>query len=248
MDLRIQRSVVSNLRSRPQAVEVGPFVLGLDESTDSPFINYATPLPGVTVTAADVTDLVTAFGNRKPRLEYVVSSSPELEPLLLDAGFAVEVRNQYLVCTPSTLTTPESPAGFDLFEPDTDADLAGMIGAQNVAFGGEDSATPADLDRMRRNRARGAVAVAAVTTDRTRYAGGGTAVAPHDGVSEVAGIAVRPEFRRRGLAGAITAAVTRRLFGQGVDLAWLEASGDDSWRVYERIGYAPAGQRLYISR
>ena len=30
--------------------------------------------------------------------------------------------------------------------------------------------------------------------------------------------------------------------------AWLEASGPDSWRIYERIGYRPTGKRLYISQ
>ncbi|MBM0259860.1 GNAT family N-acetyltransferase, partial [Micromonospora sp. 4G55] len=66
-------------------------------------------------------------------------------------------------------------------------------------------------------------------------------------VSEVAGIAVRSPYRRQGLAGAITAAITRRLFTTGVEIAWLEASGEKSWRVYERVGYRPAGQRLYIA-
>ncbi|MFI7249344.1 GNAT family N-acetyltransferase [Micromonospora chalcea] len=54
-------------------------------------------------------------------------------------------------------------------------------------------------------------------------------------------------YRRRGLASAITADITRRLFGAGTEAAWLEASGEESWRVYERVGYRPAGQRLYIA-
>src|SRR5690349_19575568 len=103
MDLRIQRSVVANLRNRPNAAETGPFVLGLDFSTDSPHINYATPVPGAEITAEDVAGLVKAFGTQPPRLEYVVSCAPTLEALLLDAGFAVESRNEYLICTPSTL-------------------------------------------------------------------------------------------------------------------------------------------------
>ncbi|MFI1992686.1 GNAT family N-acetyltransferase [Actinoplanes sp. NPDC020271] len=247
MDLRIQRSVVANLRNRPNPVDSGPFVLGLDLSTDSPHINYATPVPGIEITAGDVRGLVQAFGTLKPRLEYVVSCAPDLEKLLLDAGFEVESRNEYLICTPSTLTVPPVPEGFELFEPSTDEEFAGMISAQNESFGGEFSATPADVDRYRRNRAKGGLQVAARTLDG-QYAGGGTAVAPDEGLSEVAGIAVRPQFRRRGLAGAVTAALTSRLFATGNDVAWLEASGDDSWRVYERVGFRPSGQRLYIAK
>ncbi|MGV9372084.1 GNAT family N-acetyltransferase [Micromonospora tulbaghiae] len=63
----------------------------------------------------------------------------------------------------------------------------------------------------------------------------------------MAGIAVRAPFRRRGLASAITADVTRRLFDAGAEVAWLEAGGEDSWRVYERVGYRPGGRRLYTA-
>ena len=87
-----------------------------------------------------------------------------------------------------------------------------------------------------------------VVTEDGTCAGGGQANPVADGVSEISGIAVRERFRRRGLGAAITAAITRRLFGAGADLPWLEASGEDSWRVYERVGFRPQGHRLYISR
>ncbi|GAA3273896.1 GNAT family N-acetyltransferase [Dactylosporangium vinaceum] len=247
MDLRIQRAVVANLSTRPNAVETGPFVLGLDHGTDSPHINYATPVPGAEITAADVDALVAAFGGRPPRLEYVTTCAPTLERLLLDAGFAVEARNEYLVCTPATFIAQPVPAGFELFVPDTDAEIAGVIGVQHEAFGSPGAASPADVDRQRRARDRGAVFTGARTADG-RYAGGGGTVVPSDGICEIAGIAVAAPHRRRGLAGAITAAVTERLFERGIEVAWLEAGGDDSWRVYERVGFRPAGQRLYIAK
>ncbi|GAA4589417.1 ribosomal protein S18 acetylase RimI-like enzyme [Actinoplanes octamycinicus] len=247
MDLRIQRAVVTTLHHRPNAVECGPFVIGFDDSSDSPFINYATPVPGAEITAADVAALVAAFGARKPRLEYVVSCAPTLEKLLVEAGFAVEVRHEYLVCTPATFAEPPAPDGFDLIEPISDDELNGMIAVQSAAFGDIYTPNPAEVGRQRRNQKRGGVLVAARTTDG-RYAGGGVASVPADGLSEVAGIAVGEPFRRRGLGAAITAAVTRRLFDAGVEIAWLEASGEDSWRVYERVGFRPAGQRLYISK
>lgn len=81
-----------------------------------------------------------------------------------------------------------------------------------------------------------------------RYAGGGGTVVPSDGICEIGGIAVGTDHRRHGLGGAITAEIAGRLFGAGVDVAWLEAGGDDSWRVYERVGFRPSGQRLYIAK
>ncbi|SDT79751.1 GNAT family N-acetyltransferase [Actinoplanes derwentensis] len=250
MDLRIQRSVVSNLRTRPQAIDTGPFVAGFDPETDSPYINYATPVPGVPITAADITALVTAFAGagRKPRLEYVTSCSPELEGLLLGAGFTVEERNQYLICSPSTLNAPPVPTGLELVEPETDRDRAAIVSAQNEAFGEfPDDPSEAAVARMRRSQERGGVVLGARSADGV-WAGGGQSSPPNDGLSEVAGIAVREQFRRRGLGGAISAGVTRRLFEGGAEFAWLEASGDDSWRVYERVGFVPSGYRLYISQ
>ncbi|MFF5081257.1 GNAT family N-acetyltransferase [Actinoplanes sp. NPDC000266] len=248
LDVRIQHSVVANLSSRPTPVRVGPFVIGVDPSTDSTGINYATPLPGAEISGADVTALVAAFRSyaRKPRLEYVVSTAPGLERLLLDAGFTVEERHEYLVCTPDSIQPRPAPDGYALHEPITDADRAAMIAAQNVAFGGDPIVTEADTARIEGLQSRGGIAVMVVAPDGT-CAGGGVAVPPNDGVSEVAGIAVPKNHRRRGIAGAMTAEITRRLFTAGVEIAWLEASGEDSWRVYERVGYRPTGRRLYIA-
>lgn len=247
LDVRIQQSVVVNLADRPAPEHVGPFVIGFDPSTTSPHVNYATPRPGEPVTAADVEALVAAFraAGRTPRLEYVAACAPELEALLSAAGFAVEARHTYLSCAPGTLRVPATPDPYTLRIPDTDALRAAMIAVQHAAFGGEPVATPPDVARMRRAQDAGGIAVMAVTGDDV-CAGGGQAMPPSGGVSEVAGVAVGAEHRRRGVAGAVTADVTRRLFDGGAEIAWLEAGGDDSWRVYTRIGYQPAGQRLYM--
>jgi ribosomal protein S18 acetylase RimI-like enzyme len=250
VDARIQKSVVANLSGRPAPVEVGPFVIGVDPATASPGINYATPIPGLPITAPDITDLIAAFdkAQRQPRLEYVVSTAPILEDLLLAAGFEIEARHEYLICTPATLTVPATPDGFTLREPSTDEDWSAMLSAQHEGFSGEPSTpTEADIARMTRLQARGGMAVMAVTADGT-CAGAGNSVPPNDRVSEVAGIAVRPPYRRRGVAAAVTADVTARLFAAGTEIAWLEAGSDDSWRVYERIGYRATGKRLYIAK
>jgi ribosomal protein S18 acetylase RimI-like enzyme len=245
VDRRIQQSVVANLAARPAAFESGPFILGIDPSTDNPNINYATPLPGAAIKASDVETLVDAFRSvaRQPRLEYVVSSAPGLEALLLAAGFTVEERHEFLTCSAASLDLP--PTAFDVREPATRAERAAMVAAQGEAFGGEFEVDDADVDRLERLQQRGGFALAAFDGEGT-CAGGGQATPAHDGVSEIAGIAVRAPYRRRGLGGAITAGLAQRIFNTGADIAWLEASGDDSWRVYERIGFRAAGRRLYI--
>ncbi|MEV4625742.1 GNAT family N-acetyltransferase [Micromonospora sp. NPDC049523] len=248
MDSQVQNSVVALLAQRPRTVEVGPFVIGWDPTSDSRFISYATPRPDTTITAADVTELVAAFRriNRVPRLEYVTSCAPGLERQLLEAGFTVEARHQYLVCSPESLAPAVPPSGFEIVEPTTDEARAGGLAAQNEAFGGDPTATPADVARVRRTQDSGGVVMVARADDGT-YVGGGQSSPPGAGISEVAGIGVRPGFRRRGIAAALTSAITARAFDTGVSAAWLEAGGDDSWRVYQRVGYVPTGRRLYIA-
>ncbi|GGM29361.1 GNAT family N-acetyltransferase [Dactylosporangium sucinum] len=248
MDVRVQRSVIANLSLRPKAIEVGPFVIGWDPTTDSRFINYATPQLDAVVTTADVTALVAAFRDigRVPRLEYVASCAPDLEQQLIDAGFSVEARHDYLVCFPDSLSAPATPDGFEFAEPATDEQRASAVTVQNEAFGADPVATLADVARVRRMQDNGGVVMLVRSNDGVCVATG-QATAPRAGVSEVAGIAVGKAFRRRGVAGALTAAITGQLFTTGVDLAWLEASGKESWRVYERVGYVPTGKRLYIA-
>jgi len=249
MDMKVQRSVVAQLSQRPQVIEAGPFVLGWDPTSASRFISYATPRPGAEITSADIAALVAAFRgvDRIPRLEYVVSSAPDLEGQLLAAGFTVEARHDYLVCTPQTFGDSVPPAGFEILEPVTDDEIGGMVGAQNEAFGGAFEVGAADVNRIRRNVSRGGFVLFARSVPDAVPAGGAGASPPSAGMSEVAGIAVREAFRRRGIAGALTAGVTRSAFAAGVEAAWLEASGEESWRVYERVGFVPTGKRLYIA-
>jgi ribosomal protein S18 acetylase RimI-like enzyme len=251
LDGRIQQSVVDNLAGRPRPVDSGPFLIGFDPSTDSPGVNYATPRPGRVITAADITALVEAFTaiERKPRLEYVVSTAPALEALLLGAGFAVEERHTYLVCSPDTFVAAPVPAGYVVRSAATDGERAEAGRAAHEAFTGQPAppATAEDLARTVRNQQRGGKVVVALSASG-ECAGGGQAVPPNSGVSEVVGIAVRERFRRQGLAAAVTAEVSRELFADGVEIAWLEASGPDAARIYGRAGYRPAGKRLYIAR
>ncbi|MBB5873720.1 ribosomal protein S18 acetylase RimI-like enzyme [Allocatelliglobosispora scoriae] len=248
MDNNVQQSVVAILSRRPEVVETGPFVIGWDPTTDSRNVSYATPRPGAAVTADDVAALVAAFRaiDRIPRLEYVPGCCPELESLLLAAGFAIEARHTYLACTPATLAPLPVPDGFELIEPSTDEEHHGGLSVQNEAFGGEATATPADVERAARTQRNGGV-VLAIRTTTGEYAAAGLASPPGAGLVEVAGIATAERFRRRGLAAALTAELAATAFRRGAQGAWLEAESPVAGRVYERVGFVPSGQRLYIA-
>ncbi|SDS59362.1 hypothetical protein [Actinopolymorpha singaporensis] len=179
MDNIVQSSVVHNLSRRPATVTVGPFVIGWDPTTDSRFVNCATPLVGAAFTPADVAELVAAFRRieRVPRLEYVTSCAPELERHLLDAGFAVEARNEYLTCSPRTLRTPAGPPGVKIGEPVTDEERASVVTAQHAAFGSDRVAGPDDVARIHNAQRDGGVLLYARDAEGT-YLGGALATAP----------------------------------------------------------------------
>jgi GNAT superfamily N-acetyltransferase len=60
-------------------------------------------------------------------------------------------------------------------------------------------------------------------------------------VVEVVGVATLPVARRRGLGGAVAAALARAALGAGADTVFLSAQDDAVARVYERVGFRRVG-------
>ncbi|MDT9683642.1 GNAT family N-acetyltransferase [Streptomyces sp. TRM76323] len=246
MDTDVQSFAVAHLRRRPAVVETGGFVVGIDPGTTSPYLNYATPLPGARPTARDVAALVAAFRERglTPRLEFAPDAAPEVAPALREAGFATEAVHEYLVCAPDTFTPPPAPAPL-VRAPSTDAEYAAVDAALSEAFDGGFAPSAEGAARLRRVQ-EGGGAVRFVRAPDGGCAGAATCSAPAEGTAEAAGVGTRPAFRGRGIAGAVTAAVTGSLLARGARSVWLEYSGEGSRRVYERVGYRPRGTRLYL--
>ncbi|WP_035855220.1 GNAT family N-acetyltransferase [Cryptosporangium arvum] len=252
MGINVQSFAVTNLRRRPVALEVAGFVVGLEPTDPSPFLNYATPWPGTRPTPGDVAALITAFTERglRPRLEFAPDAAPDVEPALRRAGFTTEAEHQYLACTPDTLALPpghpgETP-GHHVETPRTDEEFAAIDATLSEAFGGAFASSPAGAARLRRQQERGGFVRFVRAPDGT-CAGAAGCSAPAEGTAELAGVGTRPEYRGRGIAASVTAALTEAAFGAGADSVWLEYGGEGSRRVYERVGYRVAGRRLYLS-
>ncbi|WP_052848731.1 GNAT family N-acetyltransferase [Streptomyces avicenniae] len=245
MGTNVQLFAVAHLRRRPEVAETGGFVAGFDPSTSTPFLNYATPLPGARPTAEDVRALIGAFRERDllPRLEFAPDAAPDVEQALRQAGFTTEAQHEYLVCTPDTLSTPPTP----LAEvPNTEADFAAIDAALSEAFDNVFPPSPEGAARLREVKESGGT-IRFVRAPDGGCAGGGSSSAIAEGTSELAGVGTRPAFRGQGIAGSVTAALTGDMFAKGAESVWLEFSGDGSRRVYERVGYRPSGTRLYMS-
>ncbi|MDQ2758101.1 MAG: GNAT family N-acetyltransferase, partial [Actinomycetota bacterium] len=70
---------------------------------------------------------------------------------------------------------------------------------------------------------------------------GGGSHRPRGGTTEVVGVGVLPTYRRRGLAGAVTAVLARQALEAGVTTVFCGAEDDAVARVYERVGFRRVG-------
>jgi ribosomal protein S18 acetylase RimI-like enzyme len=223
----------------------GVFVASFDPEDDNPYRNYAVPDDEARPSDTDIDALIAAFvrRGRKPRLEYIAKASPAVEAALTARGFAVEKRFPILICTPGLVQEVGPPAGILLSLATSAEAVSAAAQALAEAFGQAES-HPDPLVRMVE---QGGVLVVAHDRASKSVAGAGMATAQHAGTSEVAGIGVRRAFRRRGIAAALTARITRAAFARGVTLAWLTPGDDAPERVYVRAGFARASEQLHIS-
>ena len=228
---------------------IGPFLATFDRHSDNPYLNYAIPEDQAAPSSGDVEELIEAYRRRGrvPRLEYIGRLSPAVEDRLLDAGFTIEGYPPLMTCRPGQERLLPTPDDIELLAPVSNDELYAMSAAQSEAFGG-DRPDPDCADRLREGIAAGQIAVLARAISTGEAAGGGVCTTPYGGVTEVAGIGVRSEFRRRGIAGALTARLLREAFEAGVTLAFLMAAAEPEARIYARAGFQTIGQVLHIRK
>lgn len=229
--------------------QIGPFLATFDPHTDRRYLSYAIPDDGARPTARDVAALVDAYERRGrvPRLEYLPGVAPDAEAALLAGGLVLEARLPAMTCEPGQAVDVSPPAGFSLGVPAGDDELRALSAAQRAAFG-EGPPDEAALARTRTSIDAGALAVHVRDDATGTIVGGGATTVPGGGVTEMVGIGVVQPYRRRGLAAAITARLTRDAFAAGVTTAFLTPGDDGAHRVYERAGFVDTTVMLHLAR
>ena len=228
---------------------VGPFLVTIDEGTNHPFLNYAVPDDAARPSAEEVTAMVQAFvaRGRIPRLEYLEPAAPLVLAALEAQGFALEARVKAM--TAARAADVPLAEGHAFLVPETDADRTAMLTLQNVAYGAPPEVDAAQLARSRALEAAGGIILAIrATVDGAIVAGGVTTAADGSGFTEVTGIAVAADRRRRRLATALTSELPRRAFAAGVATAFITPGDDRAARVYERAGFREIGQMLHVRK
>ena len=219
-----------------RAVEVGPFLVLLNDGSDNPFSNYAVPVDGAAPTADDVLALIEFFRGKKrlPRLEYV-RPAPEVDEPLTAAGF--DVAATLTLMATDELGPEPAAAGYQVA---LITDLAGLrqaVAVQNTAYGdGDREPNPSGLVRIVEGGGRVALASTA-----GKPAGAGASTEPQGGLVEIAGVGVLPEHRRHGVGALVTWALTAEAIRRGHQ-PFLQVEKDEPLRVYQRIGYRVVGE------
>lgn len=227
---------------------IGPFQASFSRSSTNPFVNYAIPDDGASPSSDDVRSLVEAYRkrDRRPRLEYCANLAPGVEGALISAGFQPEMRTPLMVCAKGAHRKVRVPDGLEIFSPNLDEDLGALGRAQSQAFGEPPPPVDQEARRLRESLDRGDKMLAARFSGGPCI-GGGVCTTPAHGLTEVAGIGVLQEFRRRGVATALTYALAELAFESGVEIAFLMAGHDEGARVYSRVGFETVGEVLHIS-
>jgi GNAT superfamily N-acetyltransferase len=239
------RASMSNVRS---CRRIGPFLASFDPYSANPGRNYAVPDDGARPAPDDVAALVDAFvhNGRIPRLEYVPQSAPEVAAAVCAAGFAVEDRVPVLVSRPGALPDRAVPAGVALTLATSAADLLDVARVQHDAYGDPEPPGAGDVSRLEATIRRGGLVAVARDAATGEAVGTGLCNGPLDGVDELAAVGVREPYRRRGIAGALTAYLAQESHRRGVQLVWLEAEPAEQ-RIYRGVGFVDAAEKIWLS-
>jgi ribosomal protein S18 acetylase RimI-like enzyme len=250
MESRIQAYLRVAAPSGRDVERIGPFLATFHPHNANPYVNYAIPDDNAQPSPSDVAALIVAYERRGrlPRLEYMPGVAPAVGAALLDGGFVVERQTPLMTCGLGSVQPLPVPPGIELIGPRSDTDFLATASAQHEAYGETEPPGQAEVDALRSTLDAGGLIVLARDAKTGEAAGGGVATPPHAGATEIAGIGVRPAYRRRGIAAAMTAWLTQSAFAAGMTSPFLMAAAEAEERIYARAGYVTRSQVLHISR
>lgn len=227
------------------ALDLPPFTLFLSRRAAQGYPSYARPTAPLPVALDPILNQVHArFAERElePRWEFIAELAPDLLPRLEAAGFTGIRPTPLMAVTPDSFR-PEAHPEIETRWIGPGGDLAPLLLVQRTGFSGEELVMVTAED---------VAAAQMLVQSGTRFWGAyleGEAVSagvhtPIDGVTEAAGVATLPAYRRRGAGGALTSALVSDAFAQGCELVFLTAGDARARRLYERVGFRMVGSGL----
>lgn len=250
----LQDSVIQSARRRRESVRVGPFEAFFDPDP-MVWLNLAMPVAQPVheeEVRASLVQLAHVFRMRERvlRFEFFEGLWQGLPEVLEEFGLVCHARQQILACGPGDERIPTgiSPEIARIVEHDSDDTLKEFLHLAMRCFTCDDAPEPKpeEIERLRGDIFKGNV-IACIGWMDGEMASVGSAL-PAGKAAEIAGIGTLPQFRRRGLAKAITAELARLVFEEGGHLVWLTAGDAGAGRVYKNAGFRelPSVQLNYI--
>jgi len=249
IDSRIQSYLRASLTAGRETARIGCFLASSDPTSTNVYRNYAVPDDGANPAPSEISWLVDWYAQRSrvPRLEYLPRAAPKIEPALVLSGFSVEARLPLMICKIDGVPRLGCPEAIEILSAKDEVTLKAAAYAQNEAYG-EANTTEADVTRLRRIIQSGGMVLLARDLLTGEPAGAGLYSAPIGGVVEIAAIGVRPRFRRRGIAAALTSQLTRTAIESGVLIPFLMAAHSAEECMYARAGFVTCSEILHISK
>lgn len=208
----------------------------------------------VTIVAAEATEretiaavamLRTIFEDRAApfEIEFNEMLYPRVGSWLEAAGLTLGERNPLMACRPAYFK-PYAAAGVSVQRLSVSSAGADLQAFQDIRWtnGGDNNEVPQPVDRLRRELASKSSVYLLARLDG-KWAGTGVSHALH-GAVEIVGVVTQSTMRRRGVAATVTSDLVSRHFDSGGDYAFLDSSGDEATRVYERLGFSSFGANL----
>ncbi|MBN1219667.1 MAG: GNAT family N-acetyltransferase [Anaerolineae bacterium] len=246
---RLQAYLRHNARQQYQAVATPPFTCFFHPTEACRFFNYAIPdEPEQNDWGVSLAALRQAFRSRQrqPRLEFIEEFAPTLSSALRAAGFEEEGRYRAMICSAHTYQPTPEVAGLVMTPLTTISPLSEFqdyVTIERQGFDPDNTAVVTASDAQRFvDDLHGGVAFLARLNGQPVSTGMFTT--PHDGLTEIVGLATLELFRRRGIATAVTALAVQTAFAQGVEYVYLSAADERAGRVYERVGFRPFAAML----
>jgi ribosomal protein S18 acetylase RimI-like enzyme len=219
--------------------ETGPVTAYFHPTDSLKYLNYAIPDDDAEPTSDEIERLREEYRSRGrlPRLEWVEEAAPRTAGALERAGMREELRTPLMALAPDELVQPEVEDAIVTVVGEDELREAADI--QRVAFGGtphaEDQAPTPPNGGLVLARIRGEAASVAQWTPVI------------DGYSEIVGVATAEAWRRRGLAGLVTAAAASAAFEAGASTCVLSPGDETALRVYARAGFHRVATMLHYS-
>jgi ribosomal protein S18 acetylase RimI-like enzyme len=236
--MRLQAFLRAVAAPNREIVGSPPFTAYFHPSDSLKYLNYAIPEDGAEPDEAAIGRLREVFRERDAlaRLEWIDEAAPGVADALERAGMREELRTPLMTLSPAELMEPEVEAQVAAVG---EADLRELSDIQRVAFGGQ------PLAAEEQPPAPSGGAVLARIDGEAVSAAAWTPV--FDGHSEIVGVATAERWRRRGLAGLVTAAAARAAFEAGASTCVLSPGDETALRVYARAGFRPVATMLHYS-